>query len=198
MQVTERRSGDLAKLRAPARREPRAEQRDRLLAVVKAIEGRETLAIAEALSRSRAFVQRWVYAYRDRGIEAIAARKPGGDRSKIRDVLAERLKARLEAGPTPADKVCVLRGRDVQRIAKRELGAQNLLDDRLPHAAASWLRMPRAASASREAGPRGAAAVPRGDRPPLLSTASRSRSRRRVARPAFSSWTKRGSGSKAR
>ncbi len=62
MQATEQRSGDLAKPRALAWCEPHAEQRDRLLAVVKAIEGRETLAIAEALSRSRAFVQRWVVA----------------------------------------------------------------------------------------------------------------------------------------
>ena len=124
MQITERRPGDLAKLKAAARREARAEQRDRLLAVVKALEGRETLAIADALSRSRAFVQRWAYAYRDGGIDAIAARKRGGDRSKIKGVAADRLKARLDGGPKPADKVCSLRGKDIQRIAKEELGAE--------------------------------------------------------------------------
>lgn len=95
-----------------------------LLAVVKAIEGRETLAIAEALSRGRAFVQRWAYAHCDRGIEAVAARKRGGDRSKIKGVLSEHLKARLDAGPTPADRVCVRRGKEVQRIAKRGREAQ--------------------------------------------------------------------------
>lgn len=197
MQVTERRVGDLSKLRALARREPHAEQRDRLLAVVKAIEGRETLAIAEALSRSRAFVQRWVYAYRDRGIEAIAARKPGGDRSKIKGVMAERLKARLDAGPTPADKVCVLRGRDVQRIAKQELGADVSLTtvyrtlQRIGYSCLS--PRPRHEKQDLEAQRQF-----REVSAPLLSAASRSGSRRRAAGPASSSWTKRGSVSKAR
>lgn len=197
MQVTERRSGDLAKLRALARREPHAEQRDRLLAVVKAIEGRETLAIAEALSRSRAFVQRWVYAYRDRGIEAIAARKRGGDRSKIKGVMAERLKARLGAGPTPADKVCVLRGKDVQRIAKHELGA----DVSLTTVYRTLQRLGYSCLVPRPRHERQDLEAQRQFREvsaPLLSTASRSGSRSLAAGPASSSWTKRGSGSKAR
>lgn len=197
MQVKERRSGDLAKLRALARREPHAEQRDRLLAVVKAIEGRETLAIAEAISRSRAFVQGWVYAYRDRGIEAIAARKRGGDRSKIKGLMAERLKARLGAGPTPADKVCVLRGKDVQRIAKHELGA----DVSLTTVYRTLQRLGYSCLVPRPRHERQDLEAQRQFREasaPLLSTASRSGSRSRAAGPASSSWTKRDSGSKAR
>lgn len=197
MHVTERRSGDLAKLRALVRRESHAEQRDRLLAVVKAIEGRETLAIAEALSRSRAFVQRWVYAYRDRGIEAIAARKRGGDRSKIKGVMAERLKARLDAGPTPADKVCVLRGKDVQRIAKQELGA----DVSLTTVYRTLQRLGYSCLAPRPRHERQDLDAQRRFREvtaPLLSAASRSGSRRRAGGRVSSSWTKRGSGSKAR
>ena len=34
----------------------------------------------------------------------------------------EPLRARLDAGPTDADGVCTLRGKDVQRIARDELG----------------------------------------------------------------------------
>ena len=197
MHVTERRSGDLAKLRALVRRESHAEQRDRLLAVVKAIEGRETLAIAEALSRSRAFVQRWVYAHRDRGIEAIAARKRGGDRSKIKGVMAERLKARLDAGPTPADKVCVLRGKDVQRIAKQELGA----DVSLTTVYRTLQRLGDSCLAPRPRHEKQDLDAQRQFREvtaPLLSAASRSGSRRRAGGRVSSSWTKRGSGSKAR
>jgi len=32
------------------------------------------------------------------------------------------LRARLDVGPTPADRVCTLRGEDVRRIAREELG----------------------------------------------------------------------------
>ena len=197
MHIDERHVGDLARLRMLVRRESHAEQRDRLLAVVKAIEGRETLAIAEALSRSRAFVQRWVYAYRDRGIEAVAARKRGGDRSKIKGVLAERLKARLDAGPTPADRVCVLRGKDVQRIAKQELGTDVSLTtvyrtlQRLGYSC--LVPRPRHEKQDLEAQRKF-----REQTAPLLSAPSRKRSRRPAAAPASSSWTRRGSASKGR
>ena len=197
MHIDERHVGDLARLRMLVRRESHAEQRDRLLAVVKAIEGRETLAIAEALSRSRAFVQRWAYAYRDRGIEAVAARKRGGDRSKIKGVLAERLKARLDAGPTPADRVCVLRGQDVQRIATQELGTDVSLTtvyrtlQRLGYSC--LVPRPRHEKQDLEAQRKF-----REQTAPLLSAPSRKRSRRPAAAPASSSWTRRGSASKGR
>jgi transposase len=171
--------------------------RDRRLAVVKAIEGRKTLAIAEAISRSRAFVQRWVYADRDGGIEASAVRKRGGDRTKIKGVTAERLKTRLDAGPTPADKVCVLRGKDVHRIAKHELGADISLTTvhRTLQRLGSSCLAPRPRHENRDLeAQRQFLEVS----DPLLSAASRSGSRSRAAGPASSSWTKRGSGSKAR
>jgi transposase len=38
--------------------------------------------------------------------------------------LAVRLRARLDAGPTEADKVCTLRGKDVQRILAEEMGVK--------------------------------------------------------------------------
>ena len=71
MNIRERDPGDLAQLRTLVRREKNAEQKDRLLAVVHALGGRETKDIQEAISRSRGFVQRWVYAYRDGGIDAV-------------------------------------------------------------------------------------------------------------------------------
>jgi transposase len=185
MHVTERRSGDLAKLGALVRREPHAEQRYRLLAVVKAIDARERLAIAEPLSRSLAFVERWVYAHRDRGIEAIAARKRGGDRSKIKGVMAARLKARLDAGPTPADMVCVLRGKDVQRIAKQELGA----DVSLTTVHRTLQRLGDSCLAPRPRREKQDLDAQRQFREvtsPLLSAESRSGSPRRVAGPAAS------------
>jgi transposase len=122
MQILERDVGDLARLKVLVRREADAEQRDRLRAARLAIEGVETSEIQRRLERSRGFVQRWVYAYRDGGIDAIARVPHPGKPSKLPETLHARLRARLDAGPTDSDKVCTLRGQDVQRIARDELG----------------------------------------------------------------------------
>lgn len=123
MLIVEREPGDVQRLRASARREKCAEQKDRLMAAALAVERIPTARIGHALGRSRRFVQRWAYAYRDGGIGALRDKPRGGSVAKITGVLRDRLKARLEAGPTAADKVCVLRGKDIQRIAREELGA---------------------------------------------------------------------------
>lgn len=124
MLITERTVGDLVTLRKLARREKNAEQKDRFMAAALAIERRETADIQRSLCRSRGFVQRWAYAYRDGGIEALKDKPRGGSVAKISGAKAERLKARLDAGPTETDGVCTLRGKDIQRIARDELGTR--------------------------------------------------------------------------
>jgi len=42
----------------------------------------------------------------------------------VRGQVADKLGARLDAGPTPEDKVCTLRGRDVQRILREEMDVE--------------------------------------------------------------------------
>lgn len=122
MDVRVRESGDIEKLKMLIRKERDAEQRDRYLVVVHALGGKETLWIAQGLGRSRAFVQRWVYTYRDGGIEALRDKPRGGSKPKLPREMETRLKARLDAGPTEGDKVCTLRGRDVRRIIREEFG----------------------------------------------------------------------------
>jgi transposase len=124
MLIVERGCGDRDRLRAMIRAEKDAEQRDRLLCAWHALVGRDAPEIAAALCRSRRFVQRWAYAYRDGGIEALAARPRGGDMPRLHGAAAASLAARLDAGPTAGDKVCTLRGKDVQRIIKEELGTE--------------------------------------------------------------------------
>lgn len=121
MQISERTPGDLKELRKRARKERSAEQKDRFMVVVLALEGRETKQVQESTARSRGFVQRWCYAYRDGGIEALKDKPRGGSVARIHGENLQKLKTRLNAGPTEADKVCRLRGVDVQRIAKEEL-----------------------------------------------------------------------------
>jgi transposase len=122
MDVQEREIGDGPRLIQRSRRERDAEQRDRLRAVALALQGFRTSDIQSKLDRSRAFVQRWVYAYRDGGIDAIARTPhPGGD-PRLPRVREAELKSRLEAGPLEADGVCTLRGLDIQRILEEEFG----------------------------------------------------------------------------
>lgn len=122
MLMTERNHGDRERLRVLSRKEKDAEQRDRYRAVLLAIEGHETKAIQATLDRSRGFVQRWAYAYRERGIEAICETPhPGGTPKLPRDQEAK-LKERIDAGPIESDGVCTLRGKNVQRILEREFG----------------------------------------------------------------------------
>jgi len=127
MKIIERQDGDVARLQDLIRKERDAEQRDRYRAVTLAIEGASTKNIQKQLQRSRGFVQRWAYAYREGGIEALREQPRGGSKPKLPRECEEAFKARLEAGPRPDDGVCTLRGKEAQRILKEEFGvAMNL------------------------------------------------------------------------
>jgi putative transposase len=124
MQITERQTGDMDRLRRLIRRERSAIQRDRLRCVVLAIEGGTEPQITTMTGRSRGFVQRWAYAYRDGGIDAIKPAKRGGSRPRLSDKDTATFLARLRAGPDPqADAMaCTLAGKDCQRILREQFG----------------------------------------------------------------------------
>ena len=78
MKVKPRRVEDVAELRRLVDAEKFVVQRDRMRAVLLALEGEEALAIAAKLGRGRTFVQDWVYAYRDGGLDALRSKpRPG-------------------------------------------------------------------------------------------------------------------------
>lgn len=120
MEVQERMSGDRAELGRRISAEKNAKQRDRYRAAALAIDGHEAEAIAGTLSRSRRFVQRWGYAYRDGGIDAIAVKRQKGPEVRLTPDEQARLARRLEAGPLPGDGVCTLRGLDIVEILRKE------------------------------------------------------------------------------
>jgi transposase len=128
MMVTERDAGDLRRLQELADQERDALRRDRFRAVRLALEGKETLDIADRLDRSRRSVQDWAYAYRDGGIDAIQPKPQPGRKPKLPREREAELKARLDAGPRPEDGVCTLRGKDVVRILDQEFGVRYSLD----------------------------------------------------------------------
>jgi transposase len=123
MEVTAHQERDVIDLRRAVRREKKAKQRDRCRAVLLALEGRTTLQIVERVGRSRPFVQKWVYRYRDEGLVGLAERARSGQPTKLRREDEAAFRRRLEAGPREGDGVCTLRGRDAQRILVQEFGA---------------------------------------------------------------------------
>jgi transposase len=100
----------------------KAKQRDRLRAVALAIAGESTPSIMRMLGRSRGFVQRWCYVYRDHGLDAVKAQSPPGRPTKLPAARHEALRRRVLAGPTDEDGVCALRGRDLIDILEKEFG----------------------------------------------------------------------------
>ena len=125
MHISEIKDGDLQKLKEKARIETNAKQRDRYRAVALALQGWQTKAIMAKLDRSKNFVQRWSYFYRDGGIEAIAPQRQNGRPTKLPRKKEPQLIKRIQDGPTDTDGgVCVLRGKDVQQILEREFGVK--------------------------------------------------------------------------
>jgi transposase len=127
MQITLRHPEDLESLRQAIRRQRNAKQRDRYRAVVLALEGQEAPAIARMVGRSRRFVQRWVYHYRDHGLEGLGPQRQSGRPSRLPVAQYEGFKARFLADPTPADGVCSLRAKEAQQILAQEFGVEYTL-----------------------------------------------------------------------
>lgn len=129
MHVSERQPGDIEQLRERVRRERDVDQRDRYRCVLLALQKHPTLDIADRVGRCRAFVQNWVYAYRDRGLEAIGAKPCGGSKARLSDAQQREFIERFKAGPGKTDGgVCTLRGRDAVRILQQEFGHEYSLN----------------------------------------------------------------------
>ena len=128
MDVTLRDPGDRARLAELLRRERDAAQRDRYRAVVLALDGELTSEIKTKLGRGRTFVQRWVYAYRDGGLDAIKPGKAPGARPRLTPEQTERFRQRVLDGARAEDGVCTLRGLDFQRILREEFGVKYSLN----------------------------------------------------------------------
>lgn len=124
MNIQELMAGDIDMLKQVARGETNAKQRDRYRAAALALEGMQTKDIMLKLDRSKNFVQRWSYAYRDGGIEAIAAKSQTGRPSKLKSHQESVFKKRIVAGPMDCDEVCTLGGKDARRILEKEFGVK--------------------------------------------------------------------------
>ncbi len=78
MRIQLQQTEDPTQLRQRSRQQRDAKQRALYRAILLALEGHDAPAIAETLSCSRAFVQRWVYVYRDHGLDAVTPKRRTG------------------------------------------------------------------------------------------------------------------------
>jgi transposase len=95
----------------------------RYQAVILAVQGEIADHIARVLGCSRRSVQTWVTHYNQAGPQALAERPHTGRPPRLAGPDLLRFQERLEAGPTPEDRVCTFRGRDLQAILAQEFGA---------------------------------------------------------------------------
>lgn len=103
-------------------READARLAKRMRVIILAIRGYTAPAVAMSVWLSRRIVQRWVRRYNDEGIPGLKDRRGNHQKKPLRPEQEEGVRRRVEAGPTPDDKVCSLRGADVQRILQQEFG----------------------------------------------------------------------------
>jgi len=104
------------------RAEKDAARSKRLRIVILAIGGYTAPAIAMSVGLSRRICQRWVARYNEEGLEGLADRRGQELQPPLTPEQEEQVCQRLEAGATPEDQVCSLRGVDVQRILAAEFG----------------------------------------------------------------------------
>ena len=119
---------DLVELDRRIRQTLEAKQRDRYRAVRLALDGRDKPTIQAMLGRSKDFVERWCYRYRDHGLDALVPRKQTGRPPTLPRDQEQAFKQRILDGPTETDGVCTLRGKDAVRILAQEFGVSYTLE----------------------------------------------------------------------
>lgn len=109
------------------REEKDARRSKRLRIIILAIGGYTAPAIAMSVGLSRRICQRWVARYNAEGLAGLEDRRGHEPEPPLTPEQEQQVCQRLEAGPRPEDRVCALRGVDVQRILATEFGVQRSL-----------------------------------------------------------------------
>lgn len=94
----------------------------RFRAIILAEAGQSAAKIAAALGCTPRAVQKWTRRYNDGGGDALADRPGRGGKPRLDPAEHDRLRARIEAGPTPEDGVCAFHNPDIRRILAAEFG----------------------------------------------------------------------------
>jgi len=111
---------------ARAEAEPRV--RSRLLALRQIACGQSVPEAAGTIALSERQLRTWVHRFNDQGYPGLRDRPRPGRPKFLPVAREEELRSRLLAGPRVEDRVCALRGPEVQRLLAREFGAHYSLD----------------------------------------------------------------------
>jgi transposase len=112
----------LPKLQQLERKEREATRSKRLRIIILAMRGWTAPAIAMSVGLSRRDCQEWVQRFNEEGLPGLEDRTRGGRVLPLTPEQQEQMRERLNAGPTPEDGVCSLRGVDIQAILEKEFG----------------------------------------------------------------------------
>ncbi len=110
----------LVELERLERVESSAQRAKRLRIVILAVQG--FTAVAMCVGLSCRICQRWVRRYNAEGLAGLDDLRGPQSVAVLTAEQEAQVRQRLEAGPLPEDRVCSLRGVDVQRILAKEFG----------------------------------------------------------------------------
>jgi transposase len=96
----------------------------RFRGIILAAAGQSAASIAASLGCTPRAVQKWTRRYNDGGADALADRPGRGGKPRFDPAEHERLRQRIEAGPTPEDGVCTFHNPEIRRILAAEFGVE--------------------------------------------------------------------------
>jgi transposase len=112
----------LAELERLERGETSAQRAKRLRIVILALRGFTAPAVGMCVGLSRRICQRWIRRYNAEGLAGLNDLRGQQPPAVLTGEQEAQMRQRLAAGPLPEDRVCSLRGVDVQRILANEFG----------------------------------------------------------------------------
>lgn len=113
-----------AELKQLAAGEAHPKVRERILIVRHVLAGNSVPQASEAFSLSERQIRVWIHRYNREGLSGLRDRAKPGQPTHLKPELVEAFKARIENGPRSGDGVCVLRGKDIQRLLREEFQAK--------------------------------------------------------------------------
>lgn len=113
---------NIEQLRYKLRLKSYAPIRDRIRAIIGAMEGKTASEIGGELSCTIRWVQKWVGRYNQKGLDGLYDLARSGQPSKLRQEEQQAFRQRIADGATIKDGVCALRGCDFRQILRQEFG----------------------------------------------------------------------------
>jgi transposase len=113
-----------AALTAAVKKERDARVRTRTHAMRMILSGETVPVAAEALGVGEWQLRKWVHRFNTEGLSGLRDHPHPGQPPKLSPEKVDEFKQRIRKGAIDIDRVCALRGKDIQRILSEEFGAK--------------------------------------------------------------------------